>query len=337
VASRYFKRIPIFIKIISLLSRHYSYSEHTEIFREACVALGLDDPATIREDNWHPATFLHHSGMDGAATFNALCDLLRRDWTAAGYKAQFQRRRQETQDRSKEYRRYIDAWFNKLATLIVLRIDLSYQPEHWATTTLDNLNTDFEHFYNNARNNKIFRGWRGYIAKIEYGLGKGLHMHLIFLFDTEHRQAIRHAYLAQQIGEYWKKVVTKGRGAYWNCNAESKKYQAWGTLGIGPIHVSKQELIRNFQFYVVDYLCKMDQFIRPKGIKGVQLIRRGNWPKAEPKKRGAPRKDRFASPVTKGIADMASLAEAVDMAEVMIAAEANASSDRQHEPLGGAS
>lgn len=312
-ARRYFKRIPTFIRIVAMLSKRYSYSEHIEIFREACASLDLSDPATIRDDNWHPATFCHPSGMDGAATFSALCSLLRRNWVAMGYKAQFQRRQKETRQRSKDYQRYIDAWFTKLAKLIVLRIDLSYQPEHWETITFDDLNADYERLDNNARHNKIFRGWRGHIAKIEYGLGKGLHIHMIFLFDTEYKQAIRHVYLAQQIGEYWKTVVTKGRGTYWNCNADTRKYQRWGKLGIGPIHVEEdREKIRNLKLFVVDYLCKMDQFLRPKGIRGVQLIRRGNWPRPEPKKLGRKRKGRPVDPAAKCTQDVADFADAVD-------------------------
>lgn len=307
LAERYFKRIPEFILIISMLSTRYRYSEHVEIFREACELLGLDDPSTIRKDNWHPVTFSHPSGMDAAACFNALCAIIRKDWSEKGYKARFQSRVHETGNRTKDYRRYIDKWFAKLATLIVLRIDLSYQPKHWETITLDELNADFDHLYNNARKNKLFRGWRGYIAKIEYGLGKGFHMHLILLFDTEHKQAIRHAYLTKLIGEYWKKVITKGRGAYWNCNADTKKYDAWRKLGIGPIHVSEQEKIGNLKDFVVDYLCKMDQFIRPCGFKGSQLIRRGNEPKPEPKKLGAPRKDRPKPPATEKRTDIAEL------------------------------
>ncbi len=312
-AHRYFKLVPTFIMIVAMLSKRYSYSEHIELFREACASLDISDPATIRDDNWHPVFFRHPSGMDGAATFNALCSFLRRNWTATGYKAQFRRRQKESRERSKDYQRYIDAWFTRLAKLIVLRIDLSYQPEHWETITFDDLNSDYERLENNARHNKIFRGWRGHITKVEYGLGKGLHMHMLFLFATEHQQAIRHVYLAQQIGEYWKTVVTKGRGAYWNCNADSKKYQRWGKLGIGPIHVEEdREKVRNLKSFVVDYLCKIDQFLRPKGIKGVQLIRRGNWPPHEPKKLGRKRKDRPIDSTAERIANVADLADAVD-------------------------
>lgn len=313
LANRYFKPIQEFVRLISILPTSYSYSEHIEIFREACAALALNNPSLIREDNWHPLTFSHPSGMDGAMCFNALCALLRRDWSAKGYKARFQRRVVETRNRTKEYCSYIDGWFAKLATLIVLRIDLSYRPELWETITLDDLRTDFDHLYNNARNNKIFRGRRGYIAKIEYGLGKGFHMHLILLFDTQHKQALRHIHLGELIGEYWKNVVTKGRGQYWNCNANSNKYDAWGKLGIGLVDTRDTKKLDNLKEHVISYLCKMDQFIRPLGVQGAQLIRRGERPKAEAKKRGAPRQRTMPTSQRRKRPEITGFAEAVDV------------------------
>lgn len=312
LANRYFKLIHEFVRLISILPTCYSYSEHIEIFREACAALALNDPSLIREDNWHPLAFSHPSGMDGAMCFNALCALLRRDWSAKGYKPTFQRRVLETRNRTKEYCSYIDQWFAKLVTLIVLRIDLSYLPDLWETITLDDLRADFEHLYNNARNNKIYRGWRGYIAKIEYGLGKGFHMHLILLFDTQHKQALRHIHLAKLIGEYWKNVVTKGRGQYWNCNANSNKYDAWGKLGIGLVDARDTKKLDNLKEHVISYLCKMDQFIRPLGVQEAQLIRRGERPKPEAKKRGAPRRRTMPTSQGRKRPEITGFAEAVD-------------------------
>lgn len=312
LASRYFKLVPMFLKIVAMLSDRYSYSEHIELFIETCTTLGFNDPSVIREDNWHPSRFALANGMNGAEVFNALHAMIRRDWSDKGYKTKFQKRRQESVERTKEYQGFVDAWFDKLATLIVFRVDLYYKKEHWEKISLDDLCADFDHLYNNFRCNKIFRGLRGYIAKIEYGLGKGFHMHVIFLFDTEHKNGIRHVHHAKLIGKYWVKAITKGRGEYWNCNAKAKEFDAKGILGIGPIHVSDKAKRDNLSFRVVDYLCKMDQFIRPKGRESKHLIRHSKWPTPEPKKLGAPRKAPSNLPVITNIADTTELEEAVD-------------------------
>lgn len=214
LVDRYFRRIPEFIRIVTMLSDRYSYSEHIDLFIEACDGLGLNDTTMIREDTWHPALPLRSNGMKGAEAFNAIVAILRRDWTEKGYKTRFRRRVRESRERSKQYQAHVDAWFGELATIIVLRVDLYYKKEHWDEITLDDVTVDLDHLYANFRCNKIFKGRRGYIAKIEYGLGKGFHVHMIFLYDTEHKQAIRHVFLAKQIGEYWVNTITKGRGDY---------------------------------------------------------------------------------------------------------------------------
>ena len=312
LAKTYFLRVPDFIRIIGMLSSRYSYCEHIEAFIEGCTSLGLNKTNTIRENDWQPAIINPELGKNCADIFNDLCAILKRDWAEKGHKARFQRRRREALQRAESYRAYVKAWFAKLVTLIVLRVDLYYKSDHWAEITLDNLAADFNHLYNNFRCNKIFRGLRGYITKIEYGLGKGFHMHVIFLFDTEHKNAIRHVHHAKMIGEYWVDTITKGRGAYWNCNSKAKEFAAKGILGIGPIDGRDENTVNNLLFRVVDYLCKMDQFIRPKGTESRHLNRHGKWPRPEQKKRGRPRKDRPIILANKSDVVMADLAEEVD-------------------------
>ena len=91
--------------------------------------------------------------------------------------------------------------------------------------------SDFQQFKNNWRGKStLFANLKGYIWKLEWGPGKGIHYHLIFFFDGS--QVLKDAYLAQQIGKYWTEVITKGSGLYWNCNASKDQYRE---LGIGVI------------------------------------------------------------------------------------------------------
>lgn len=290
LAERYFKKIPGFIKAIGMLSSDYRYSEHIDAFKDACAAQDLLNAELVWCDLWHSPTSLVHNEMTGGDSFNALVETVRRDWVQQGHKERFRRRVRESYRLCREYQGYVGAWFNKLATLIVMRVDLSYEKKYWHDIKLNDVVADLDHLCANFRCNKIFRGLRGYIAKIEYGLGKGFHIHMIFLFDTEDKQARNHVFHTQKIGEYWVQTLTKGRGDYWNCNAKAPEYEALGRRGIGPIHVSNLELRSNLSEFVVGYLCKTGQFIRPKLGQQTRLIRRGNWPKPEPKKLGAPRK-----------------------------------------------
>lgn len=111
--------------------------------------------------------------MDGAETFNALCSFLRRNWAATGYKRSID----GDKKRPESAARTISA--TSMHGSRNLQGSLSCGSiwaisEHWETITFDDLNADYERLENNARHNKIFRGWRAHIAKIEYGLGKDI-------------------------------------------------------------------------------------------------------------------------------------------------------------------
>ena len=92
-----------------------------------------------------------------------------------------------------------------------------------------------------------------YILKIEYGLQKGYHAHLLLLLNGHrHQQDIS---IAQQLGEEWSNDITQGTGAYWNCNAHKNHYQE---NAIGMIH-RKDDIKRGFlKSKVLTYLVKHD-------------------------------------------------------------------------------
>lgn len=176
------------------------------------------------------------------------------------------------------------------ARIVVLRVDLYYQKEYWDRINAQDAVADLDRLLENNRCNTLFRHRLGYIAKLEYGIEKGLHFHLVFFFDGSRRDGAKDIYLAQQIGEYWVNVITKGRGDYWNVNAHRHEYERKDIRGIGLINAHQIAQINNLKELVVGYLCKSSQFIRPKIGPDIRLIRRGNLPKMRPIKRGRPRK-----------------------------------------------
>lgn len=294
LAARYFRRVPDFIKVVGMLSDRYRYGEHLDMFSDACRELGIVGCQYIWEDIWCSPLRMNPCGRTGGELFNALVEIIRRDWVSKGYKERHRRRVREANALSREYQRYADEWFDKQALIVFMRVDLYYKKNIASEISLDDVINDLNHLCANFRCNRIFRGLRGYIAKIEFGLGKSFHIHMIFMFDTASKQARNHVFHAQKIGEYWVKTITKGRGEYWNCNRNLPQFEALGRCGVGPIHVTDMARRSNLSNYVVNYLCKPDQFIRPKMARGVRLMRRGLWPKAAPKKLGAPRRKTYA-------------------------------------------
>lgn len=291
-AERYFRKLPGFLKVVGMLSDKYRYSEHINVFIEVCDSLGIREMLLAWRDMWDSPLITYPSlnGNNGAELFNEVVIRIRRDWVEKGHKEKWRRRRSETLLLCHDYQRYVDAWFDKHALIVVKRLDLNYKKENWGESTLEGAIRDLNHLCNNFRCNQIFKGMKGYIAKVEFGLGKGVHIHMIFLFDTSVQQARNHVFHTQKIGEYWVNTITKGRGEYWNCNANADDFERLGRRGIGSIHATDTARRNNLSNFVVRYLCKPDQFIRPNCNSSQRLIRRGLWPTVTLKKRGAPRK-----------------------------------------------
>jgi len=158
---------------------------------------------------------------------------------------------------------YIHRVFEQHARLLVLRVDFGYRLKPRCSVTQADLMTeyqqakkDYQHFVNNQKGNRLFEYLVGHVWKLEYGLQKGFHYHLILFFDgSKVRQDIT---LAQQIGEYWQTIITQGRELYFNCNAKKHEYKY---LGIGMINHHDTELRNNLN-RAAGYLIKIDHFAR---------------------------------------------------------------------------
>jgi hypothetical protein len=147
---------------------------------------------------------------------------------------------------------------------LVLRLDLTYRKDvdtqflheveirekYWQALQ------DREHLFRNTRSNSIFDNMVGYIWKLEPGELKDWHYHFFFLFNgSQVREDISRA---DMIGEYWQKVITQGRGIYYNCNAHKDKYKR---CGIGMINHYDMELIANLKNEAAPYLAKTGDYM----------------------------------------------------------------------------
>ncbi|QPK62896.1 inovirus-type Gp2 protein [Methylomonas sp. LL1] len=156
--------------------------------------------------------------------------------------------------------RYIDSLFEHYSRLVVIRLDLhedrpimshnDIEKKYWQAKY------DFKRLLNNAKMNSLFDAMVGYIWSLEYGPERGYHYHLVLFFDGS--QVRDDVYLAWQIGDYWKSVITNGRGSYWNCNDKKAGYHH---LGIGMINYSDVEKINNLK-QAAAYLIKVDHYVR---------------------------------------------------------------------------
>ncbi len=115
------------------------------------------------------------------------------------------------------------------------------------------MNEAFERLRNNLRHNHMFDGYITYIAKLEYGLEKGWHYHVIFFFDGHKVNA--DITRSQQIGEYWVNIITYGKGVYRSANMEHLEYKCYAA---GTIHYWDTDKIIALKEKVAKYLAKQD-------------------------------------------------------------------------------
>jgi hypothetical protein len=128
----------------------------------------------------------------------------------------------------------------------------------------------------------------GYIVKLEYGVNRGFHFHLVVFMDGQHVQ--QDGYIASELGRHWKETVTKGQGIFFNCNAkafEDGMYE-YKRVGIGMINhddVNKRHILVHD---VIAYLCKKEQSVKTSSGKG-RVFTMGVLPKQK-SAAGRPRK-----------------------------------------------
>ena len=291
LAETYFCLIPDFIDVVNILSQRYDYNEHITLFTSCCNAMGLLDKKLDWRNVWMSPSIVYpeFGGVTAADLFNRLVSDINSRYTSEGVKSRIRTRRNDANEEFNDYCLYENSMFEVCANLVVLRIDLCYKKEFSNAIDVYGVINDLNHLIKNKRCNSIFKHMVGYIAKIEYAVEKNVHIHAIFFFDGSKRLRTSHAHFAKQIGEYWVGTITKGRGDYWNSNARIKDFMKLGICGIGPVHANDIKTRQNLRNNVIRYLCKSDQFFRPKTRPRTKLIRRGNYPKKPLVKLGRPR------------------------------------------------
>lgn len=162
----------------------------------------------------------------------------------------------KTNQRLESTKTYINDLSKSYSKLNFVRLDLSYKKEYENDLTLEEANKDFKTMLNNKRSKPtVFNGMVGYVAKKELGNDKGVHIHMLAIYDGQKvREDITKG---TQIGEYWKENITKGNGLYHNCNQNDYK----DDKAVGIIEHNDENKRKILDEKVLTYLCKDEQSI----------------------------------------------------------------------------
>lgn len=92
--------------------------------------------------------------------------------------------------------------------------------------------------------------------QLEYAPQRKFHYHMLFILNGNKAQ--QDGVIAQAFGEYWKHTITKGKGIYYNCNANKARYEdcCLGKLERGDSSKDKGLL------QALSYLTKIDACAR---------------------------------------------------------------------------
>jgi hypothetical protein len=116
----------------------------------------------------------------------------------------------------------------------------------------------------------LFKHLVAYVWRIEFTPGAGYHLHIALFFNGSRVQ--NDEWLAQQIGEYWRDVITEGKGRFHNCNRDWSKGAPNYALGIINYtdHAKRSALLS-----ALEYLCKLSQQVLVLPYEGCKLFGAG--------------------------------------------------------------
>lgn len=176
---------------------------------------------------------------------------------------------------------YVNYLFKRYSKLLVLRVDFSYLKEEQVNS--EEMICHREQLLKQILAKDFVYEVIGYIWKLERGLAKGLHYHMVFFINGS--KHVKDIYIARQIGECWQNV-TRQKGIYFNCNSKKFEYK---NCGIGLISHDNQ-LGRENLDKAIYYLAKTDFYSGLDVLEGKSLGR-GKQIKARdsPSKMGRPR------------------------------------------------
>lgn len=228
---------------------------------------------------------------DGKRVYQAIecwIDDYRRMITSTEYRALERNQNLNCVRRKKIMMASILSAINAYGRILIVRVDLAYSNTH---QSLRDISSDCEKLRRNLNKNRaLSQGFISGIIKIEFGISKGPHAHLIMLYDGNARW--RDDGVGEIIGNYWRDVITDGNGVFFNSNRKSSKNNMAERMGvpvellaIGMIKRTDSDKLKNLEV-LLDYLSKDEQRICALGGRNFRSLRIFSLPRSKSKRGG---------------------------------------------------
>ncbi|WP_186102349.1 hypothetical protein [Burkholderia gladioli] len=122
-----------------------------------------------------------------------------------------------------------------------------------------------------------------FAIKLEYGLDKGYHFHVIVMLNGD--VVWGDGAISEMICDYWRHEITQGRGGACNCN-----FMRYKRRGIGSIRYSDVDKLPVLRTVVVPYITKVDYYRDMVVPKWHRTFWSSHSPKVEAVPKGRKRK-----------------------------------------------
>ncbi len=151
--------------------------------------------------------------------------------------------------------------------------------------SLQEVQRDRKRLFTNIKGKpSLFRNLVGYVWRIECAREAGYHLHVTLFWNGAEVEG--DWFYAQEVGNYWNTVITKGRGYFENCNAKRPKYgKSWGLGTVNHWDAEKRQQLR----HALEYFCKTNQMVQVLPYAGCHLFGCGFVHRERPARGGRPR------------------------------------------------
>lgn len=150
-----------------------------------------------------------------AEYFNDFIDELRKNGKGQAYRNEQKKRRKQAADNHRSLTKYISALLDEdhYGRLAIFELDLAYINDRQNLVTIDVASAHRERFLGNRHHNKIFNNLVGYAWGLQYAASKGgYYQHFFMFFDCETQPDISWPDAIGAITDYWRDVITDGKG-----------------------------------------------------------------------------------------------------------------------------
>ena len=243
---------------LAAYSDQYVYSPRVREFYEAARGLGM-----LSEDFslGKPLEVDASSKWRFADLFNELIAAIRDRCSSTRFKVRLRRHERNALRRVGRALQWEREMFDWRSRHLFLLLCLNYKPSVRHRIKPEEIQRHRQRLLESKRSNALLTGINGYIWKIEDGKCSGLHMHILIAYSIESKADIN---IARRIGEYWRDVITQGKGSYWNSNLGRAIHRDKGH-GEGTGQIDRSDVVRRRALQCnIRYLAKSDQQLKRK-------------------------------------------------------------------------